>query len=79
MCRDRAMLTARYHAELHIYSEAEQSLERAIGANFPEALKRADRARIAFEKARDQLSKHIVGHRCLTGIELIWANPSPHT
>ena len=71
------MLTARYHADLRIYSEAEQSLERAIGSNFPEALKRADRARIAFEKARDQLSKHVAGHHCLAGIELVWANPSP--
>jgi hypothetical protein len=77
MCRDRVMLAGRYHADLRVYSEAEQSLERAIGANFPAALQRADRARIAFEKARDQLNRHIGWHHCLADTELIWANPAP--
>jgi len=77
VCRDRAMLAARYHADLRIYSEAEQSLERAIGANFSKALERADRARVAFEKARDRLNTHMGRHHCLADTELIWVTPMP--
>ncbi|MCU1336105.1 MAG: hypothetical protein JWO19_1686 [Bryobacterales bacterium] len=64
MCRDREMLAHRYHAELRVYWDAAHSLVR-IGTNFSEALRRADRARLAFERARDQLNKHINVHRCL--------------
>jgi hypothetical protein len=59
------MLAHRYRADLRVYAEAEQSLEGAVGANFSEALRRADRARLVFEWARDQLKKHIGWHHCL--------------
>jgi hypothetical protein len=64
MCRDRVMLACRYHADLRVYAVAAQSLVQAIGANFSEALRRAHRARLAFEKARDELNKHVREHEC---------------
>jgi len=64
MCRDRVLLACRYHADLRVYAVAAQSLVQAIGANFSEALRRADRARIAFERARDELNKHVRQHQC---------------
>ena len=64
MCRDRVLLACRYHADLRVYAVAAQSLVQAIGANFSEALRRADRARVAFERARDALNKHVRQHQC---------------
>jgi hypothetical protein len=63
------MLAQRYRADLRVYAEAEQSLDRAIGAKFSEALQRANRARMVFERARDELNKHIRGHRCVETTE----------
>jgi hypothetical protein len=71
MCRDHKMLADRYHADLRVYAEAEQSLVKAIGATFAEALRRANRARLVFEKARDHLNAHINWHHCHPGAELI--------
>jgi len=64
MCRDRVLLACRYHADLRVYAVAAQSLVQAIGANFSEALRRADRARLAFERARDELNRHLRQHQC---------------
>jgi hypothetical protein len=64
MCRDREILAHRYHADLRVYAVAAQSLVPAVGANFSDALRRAQRARLAFEKARDKLNKHIREHDC---------------
>jgi len=64
MCRDRVMLAYRYHADLRVYAVAAQSLAQAIGTNFSEALRRAHRARFAFERARDELNKHMRKHHC---------------
>jgi hypothetical protein len=64
MCRDRVMLACRYHADLRVYAVSAQSLVQAIGVNFSEALRRAQRARLAFEKARDELNKHLRKHEC---------------
>ncbi len=64
MCRDRVLLACRYHADLRVYAVAAQSLVQAIGVNFSEALRRAHRARLAFERARDQLNKHVREHEC---------------
>ena len=71
MCRDRKMLADRYHADLRVYADAAHSLVTAIGANFPEALDRAARARQAFERARDQLKRHLGEHHCLEGMESV--------
>jgi len=64
MCRDRDMLAHRYHADLRVYAAAAQSLVQSIGANFLEALRRAQRARLVFEKSRDELNKHLSEHAC---------------
>lgn len=69
MCRDREMLADRYHADLRVYLGAEQSLDKALGANFSQALERADRARRVFERARDELNAHLLQHRCQMGLE----------
>jgi hypothetical protein len=69
MCRDREMLAHRYHADLRVYADVAYSLVAAIGPNFSEALGRAARARHVFERARDQLNRHIRDHHCLEGIE----------
>ena len=64
MCRDQEMLANRYHADLRVYAVAAQSLLQSVGANFSEALKRAHRARLMFERARDQLNRHLEDHHC---------------
>jgi len=64
MCPDRDMLFRRYHADLRVYVDAAESLGEAIGANFPEVFRRADRARMAFERARSQLNEHTSRHYC---------------
>jgi len=64
MCRDRVILVHRYHADLRVYAVAAESLVRAIGANFSEELRRAHRARLAFERARDELNRHMTQHHC---------------
>lgn len=64
MCQDRDVLTHRYDAELRVYADAVRSLESASGRDFAEALKRVDRALLAFENARDQISDHIRSHNC---------------
>ncbi len=64
MCLDREMLVHRYHADFRVYAEAEQSLERSIGSNFFDTLRRANRARLVFEMAREQLNTHLSCHRC---------------
>jgi hypothetical protein len=62
VCQDRDVLTHRYDAELRVYADAVRSLESAIGLDVAEASKRADRALLAFENARDQISEHIRSH-----------------
>jgi len=70
MCRNREMLAHRYRADLRVYSLAAQSLLQAIGANFSDALKRAQRARLVFERARDELNKHMREHQCFAARRL---------
>jgi hypothetical protein len=62
MCPDREILVHRYHADLRVYALAAQSLVQAIGANFSEAFRRAQRARLVFERSRDELNKHTREH-----------------
>jgi len=68
-CPDRAMLTLRYHADFRVYWAAQQSLSLSIGPTFPEALQRANRARLVFERSRDRLNEHINSHHCLAGTQ----------
>lgn len=58
------MLACRYHADLRVYASAAQCLMQAVGADFSGELRRAQRARLAFERARDQLNKHLREHAC---------------
>jgi hypothetical protein len=67
------MLARRYHADLRVYIDAAQSLGKAIGANFPEVFRRADRARIVFEKARYELNRHVNWHHCLENTDSVRA------
>jgi hypothetical protein len=69
------MLTHRYHADLRVYAAAEHSLENALGAKFLDAFVRANRARVVFERSREQLNQHIRAHRCLEGAESLQALP----
>jgi len=64
MCQDRLVLTHRYDAELRVYADAVRSLESASTPGFEEAFKRANRAFLAFENAREQVSEHIRSHHC---------------
>jgi len=65
------MLAHRYHADLCVYADAAQFLVKAIGANFSDAFQRADRARIVFERAREELIRHIGWHDCWDGTDAI--------
>jgi hypothetical protein len=59
------MLASRYRADLRVYAEAAQFLIEAVGTGFSEALMRAQRTRLAFERSRGELERHVQKHNCL--------------
>lgn len=70
MCQDLDMLAAQYDAELEAYSAAGRYAAHAVGTDLSEAFKRADRARLAFENARDRMNQHIRSHHCLESTDV---------
>jgi hypothetical protein len=63
-CKDREMLKGRLRADLKIYTECVARLNVNLGADFEKTRERAESARLAFEGARDLLSKHVASHGC---------------
>ena len=66
-CTDLTVLIHRMHADLEVYCEAVAQLSRRDGSTtLDSAYARSERARMAFEGARERLKKHIAEHGCVT-------------
>ena len=63
-CKTRTILTTRLRADVKVYADAIRVLPESIGKDFEKAHKRAERARRAYEMARDKLNRHIESHGC---------------
>ena len=64
MCQDLDMLAKRFDAESIVYTEAVQLLQTAGEPHLVAASRREERARLACERAREQLSQHLRLHQC---------------
>jgi hypothetical protein len=65
-CSDLTVLLNRMHTDLEVYCEAVAELSHIGGARtLNVAYERSERARIAFEAARDRLNAHIAQHGCV--------------
>jgi len=64
-CRDRKVLEGRYYADLRVYLYAVRGLEQPLTKReFDQAYENANRAKTAFEHARDLLNTHVAEHGC---------------
>jgi hypothetical protein len=63
-CQAREILRTRLRADLRIYSDAVAALQKQIGKEFEMAHHQAERARLAYEAARERLNEHIASHGC---------------
>jgi len=63
-CKARDILKARVRADLKVYADAVNTLQRSVGQDFKKAQRDAERARLAFEAASKKLSDHVASHRC---------------
>jgi len=63
-CKARDILKARVRADLKVYADAVNVLQRSVGQDFKKAHRDAERARLAFEAASKKLSDHVASHHC---------------
>ena len=63
-CTEREILAGRHQADLAVYLNAAERLNKATTDEFAKAYMIAERARIVFEKSRDRLNEHIAAHKC---------------
>jgi len=63
-CDVREILKERVRADLKVYADAVNALQRSMGKDFKKAQRDAERARLAFETASTKLAKHLASHRC---------------
>jgi hypothetical protein len=63
-CREREILEARFHADVRVYCDAVNRLDRCSPKDFSQVYEDAERAREAFENARIRLNRHIAEHEC---------------
>jgi hypothetical protein len=64
MCQDLDILAKRFDAESIVYAEAVHFLQTAAEPHLIAASRRVERALLAFERAREQLSQHLRLHQC---------------
>ena len=65
-CNDLTVLLNRMHSDLQVYCEAVAELGHIGGTrSLSVTYERSERARIAFEAARDRLNTHIAQHGCV--------------
>ncbi len=65
-CTDLTVLLHRMHSDLQVYCESVDQLSRRNGSLTLDALyERSERARLAFEAARQRLKSHVAEHRCV--------------
>ena len=63
-CTAREILRARLRADLKVYADAIEFLQRNLGKEFEKAHQGADRARRAYQVARRKLADHMALHGC---------------
>jgi hypothetical protein len=63
-CPERKILEARYHADVRVYWDAVYRLDSCPREDFDVTYEDAERARLAFEKARAALNRHRAEHGC---------------
>ena len=63
-CKARAILQSRLRADLKVYADAIRALQQSLGKDFEKAHQRAERARRAYEAAREKLNQHVATHGC---------------
>jgi hypothetical protein len=63
-CKAREILKARVRADLKVYADAVNTLQRSLGRDFKKAHSDAERARLAFETASKKLAEHLASHKC---------------
>jgi hypothetical protein len=63
-CEERYILEGRFHADLRVYVDCATTLGNLIGGDFEQGYKRAEYARIAFERSRSTLNEHLKEHGC---------------
>jgi len=51
-------------ADIKVYADAIKALQQAIGKDFEKAHAHAERARRAYETAREKLNRHTESHGC---------------
>jgi len=64
-CADLTILMGRMHSDLQVYCEAVEQLSHRDGTTLDVAYERSERARIAFELARDRLKAYLAEHGCV--------------
>lgn len=63
-CSTHVMLKERMRADLRVYRDAVNALERTTGLDFEKAHKLAEIARVSYEAARDRFNAHVTSHKC---------------
>jgi hypothetical protein len=63
-CKTHLMLKERMRADLRVYRDAVDVLEKTTGHGFEKVFKLAEISRIAFEAARDRFNAHVASHKC---------------
>jgi hypothetical protein len=63
-CKAREILKTRLRADLKVYADSVQTLQRSLGKSFAKAQRDAERARLAFETASKKLADHVATHGC---------------
>lgn len=65
-CPDLTVLMGRMHSDLQVYCEAVEQLSHRDGVMTLDVVyERSERARLAFELARDRLKTHLAEHGCM--------------
>lgn len=63
-CKTHDILKARMRADLRVYRDAVDALDRHTGEGLEKCHKLAEIARIAYEAARNRFNAHVSSHRC---------------
>ena len=63
-CMTHLMLKDRMRADLRVYKDAIEVMERATGSGFEKAQQLAEIARISFQAARERFNAHVSSHKC---------------
>ena len=63
-CEEREVLRSRFRADLKVYIDAAFLLDSCTPHDFDVTYEHAERARLAFERARRAFNAHLAAHKC---------------